>query len=79
MPTEIARQARFKAGPLLKDIFNRMTMVVKSNTNVKMDIYRVDDYGIAGILNALGLYDYQHPEVFASIFIELFQTGIYFL
>lgn len=75
IPTEHYLQARMKAGPLLTEVFYRLTNVSQSNTKVKMDIYQMNERGVVGILNSLKIYDLYCPEKFATIFIKLF--GIY--
>lgn len=60
----------------MKAIFDRMLNVHFLKTDVKMDIYRLNDQGVAGILNTLGLYDGRCPAEFATIFMELFQISM---
>ncbi len=68
--------ARLKSGFLIKEMMERFNQ--KINSNLKPDrslwLYSANDFTIANVLNAFGLFEPHFPPYAASLHFELYKT-----
>lgn len=71
--TYTRKLARFKSGPLLKEILERFRDKSKSKlkTNRSLWIYSAHDTTVANMLNTLNLFEYHTPPYASCIMMEL--------